>query len=187
MRARWSRAPLPRYTGKPAPVIFTPRSKSIRLYFLASSQCGSASLGSSVSIPPIFTTTLSSAPLPSGTISYGMFGMAQSCAVSSSCAWSMASCNALLVSLSRATSVLMDSASSFLPCFINAPICAASFLLSDKLISNWVCASRRFLSVANTLSIASLAPGKCFFSRPLMTHSVRSLMSFNVSILLFVL
>ena len=38
MSARCKRAPIPVYTGKPAPVILTPRSKSMRLYFFANSQ-----------------------------------------------------------------------------------------------------------------------------------------------------
>jgi len=38
IRALCSLAPLPLYTGKPAPVILLPNSKSIISYFLASSQ-----------------------------------------------------------------------------------------------------------------------------------------------------
>ena len=107
MRALCRRAPIPIYTGKPAPVIFTPRSKSIRLYFFASSQCGSfasAFSGLRVQLPTVsvpshsfrllFTTILSSAATPSGTSSYGMFGIVQSsslvCLSASSIACSMA-------------------------------------------------------------------------------------------------
>ena len=66
MRARCRRAPLPLYTGNPAPVIFTPSSKSMRSYLRANSQWGRASAGKSGMTPPERSTTLSSAVRPLG-------------------------------------------------------------------------------------------------------------------------
>ena len=96
----------------------------------------------------------------------------------------MVSSNCLLESFIFATDSLMLSASSRLPSFISAPICAASFLASLRLASSFCWASRRRLSTARTSSIASLAPLKCFFSNPRITRSVSSVMSLSVSIIL---
>ena len=96
----------------------------------------------------------------------------------------MVSSNCLLVSFISDTCALIASASAFLPSFISPPICAAIFLASLRFLSNCCWASRRFLSTAKTSSIASLAPLKCFFSKPRITRSVSSVMSFSVSIIL---
>ena len=74
MSARCSFAPFPIYTGNPLPVILLPKSKSIKLYFFARSQCGAAPAGSEAVGPPVFTTTLSSGVLPSGTGAPGKLG-----------------------------------------------------------------------------------------------------------------
>ena len=75
MRALWSLAPFPLFTGNPAPVILLPNSKSIKSYFFASSQWGrelSFRLGKS---PPLKTSILSSSDFPIGTNLFGIFGI----------------------------------------------------------------------------------------------------------------
>ena len=144
------------------PTLSTPRTHSFRLDF---------------------TTQLSSAQAPSGTSSYGMLGIWQSFVVSSFSAFSISAFRSSLAVFISATLAFTASASSFLPCFMRPPISAASFLASDRFLSNCVCAARRFLSVSITSAMASRAPAKRFFSRPAITRSVSSVISFNVSIL----
>ena len=64
MRARCKRAPFPLYTGKPAPVILLPSSKSIRSYFLANSQWGIASSDRTGIFPARSVSILSSSEIP---------------------------------------------------------------------------------------------------------------------------
>ena len=67
-------APSPMKNGKPAPVTFAPRGKSIRLPKPLISQCGTASLETASIEPYVAWTTFCSGVLPSGTVACGMFG-----------------------------------------------------------------------------------------------------------------
>ena len=173
----------------------------MRLYFFASSQCGTlASLfsGLHVQLPTVsspsthslrldFTTQLSSAHLPSGTSSYGILGIWHRAVMRSFSACAFCSSRAFDCSFISATRALAFSAASLSPAFISFPISAAAFFCSASRASFCCCVSRRRLSMARTLSIASRAPLKFFFSRPLMTRSYSSVISFSVSILLLLL
>ena len=162
-------------------MILTPRSKSMRLNFLQRSQWHNASSGNSGIQPPSFTTTLSLASRPSGTSSFGMFGMEQSCKVRSFSHWAFSASSCLLISLRAVTFFFISSASSFLPSFISIPMRADSFFVSERLLSSFCWASRRRRSVSMTSAMASSAFSKCFFFNPLITRSVSSFMSLSVS------
>ena len=136
-KARCKRAILPIYIGKPAPVILTPRSKSMRLYFLQRSQWHKASSGSCGITPPSFTTTLSLASFPSGTSSAGMLGMLHNKTVNSCSASAMSVCNCLSFSLYTATLAFTSSASCVLPSFISMPICFDMLFASCLFLSNF--------------------------------------------------
>ena len=183
IRALWRRAPLPLYTGKPAPVSLTPRSKSIISRFLASSQCGRAFCPRSGISLPIFTTTLSSEFFPSGTRSHGMFGSSTISELSSELfAWDFSS-RVLDCSLRETTSFLTASASSFFPCFIRAPICEAILFCCARQASSSDCRALLLLSSSFILVTISRA-SKCLTASFLMTYSGSSRSSLRVNIII---
>ena len=186
MRALWSLAPLPLYTGKPAPVIFTPRSKSMMSYFFASSQCGRAFSGRFGSGPPIFTTRLSSAPFPSGTRSQGRLGR-RTMASSSSFWFSAARARSSPErALSDATSAFAASASALRPCFRRAPIFSAAFFCWPSRLSDSCWQALRLSSSAITFSTSARA-SKFFLASFRTTSSGSSRSCLSVSILSYLM
>ncbi len=181
MSARCIRAPLPLYTGKPAPAILTPNSKSIISYFFAKSQCGVASAGKVGILPPERSTTLSSAPFPSGTDSWGRLGIFTkiSCNLFSEYAKSDSYCFA--TSLSFATSWRDFSASSFLPSLKYPPITFEIEFTSERVLSSCVWAFLLFSSRLNT-SFIMFSASKFLFRSRAITSLGLSLIVFNVSI-----
>ena len=125
------------YTGNPAPVIFTPRSKSIRLNFLQRSQWHIASSGRFGFSPPSLTTTLSEASFPSGTSSQGIFGIVRRRSINFCCISFNSRSSNFDSSFNAATLSFIAFASSFLPSFIRAPIWAAFFLPSWSSLSSF--------------------------------------------------
>ena len=157
MSARCNRAPFPLYTGKPAPVIFTPSSKSMMSYFLTNSQWGCAPSCKAGISPDWNTVRFSSGVLPSGTMSAGVFGSAYNFWVSSCANASPFSESCLLCSLNCAVFSLRISALAFSPDFMSSPISRDSLLDSDKILSSATCVARRASSIFTISATASVA------------------------------
>ena len=118
--------------------------------------------------PPVFSTTLSAAVLPAGTAAHGRLGTESNISRMPFSASDNLSAISFCCSLRAATVAFAVSACSFCPCFIRAPMDAASFLSSAAILSFFSCCSRRMASRAITLFIASL-PSKPFTARRSIT------------------
>ncbi len=164
IRARCSFAPLPLYTGKPLPVIFTPSSKSIMSNSLANSQCGLAFFASSGIVPPERTSWLSSAVFPLGTELCGRLGIFISVEFSSASTSAMFWLNVFESSLRLATFSFAALASSVFPCLKSKPISFDRAFCSASNASSLPCIVFLWLSSSITLSISTLA-SKFFTSR----------------------
>ena len=176
----------------------------MRLYFFASSQWGSfslcamrsAAMASSTSpfqsrnatAPslamasiigwlgqlPMVTAKLSSALAPSGTMSYGIFGIVSSSLVCASSASDNFTSYSAICALRAPVCALAASASSRLPCAMSAPMDLLILFISAAAASFCCCAALRSASRRSTSSIASAAPAKCFFSKPAITRALSS-------------
>ena len=151
-------------------------------YFLQRSQCGSAPSGSTGSAPPIFTTRLSSALFPSGTMAQGRLGRSTRVSSSSLLFTSAWASRAADLDLSSATSCFALATSSVLPAFMSAPICEAFTFCCARRSSLSFWRLRLLLSSSRIFSTRGLA-SKFFTASLLITNSgsSRSNLSVNIS------
>ena len=182
INARCSRAPRPLYRGKPAPVIFTPVSKSIKSYFLASSQWGRSFSCFWGMLSTILTISLSASDFPLATEAWGILGRRSKMSVNSLLTSVRRLFNPAIADFRSAVSWRAFSAASFCPDCISLPISLAMIFILACLASASCCKDLRWLSRAMIFSTDSRA-SKFFTARRSMTVSLFSWINFRFNII----
>ena len=172
---------MPLYTGKPAPVIFTPSSKSIKSYFFANSQCGKAPSTSFGISPSLKISSLSFSSVPAGTKSFGILGIVK-----------RSFCNFSRVLFKVSLSSFDSSFNCDVFSFKRVAFCASPFLYSRpisleneldcaRVSSSLACVAFRNSSVCKT-SLKIIDASKPLFESAWMNFSLFSRISFTCNI-----